>query len=157
MTGGCKTCGAILGRRNKSGYCRKHVAAANAERPEIRERQREGIRRKLAADPAYLDDLRKRARNLSSDPEINLIRSRHFVANRIWEIGHVAASNPESRAKAGQRGSATKLAWCPRHLREEYRYLVHTKRLKAAAAREIILAQHEADMQRWRRGIGVAA
>lgn len=152
----CKTCGITLGRKNKSGYCRKHVAAHNLAQPHIRERQLAGIRRKFATDPAYLDDLRRRARALGCDPVVNAKRTRHFIENRIWEIGTEAARNPISRAKAGRRSSATKLGWCPPHLRADYLYLVRGKRLLAADARALIEERNEVEMRRWRASVGAA-
>lgn len=156
MTKTCRTCRRPIGSRNKSGYCRAHVSAAMAADPAHREKQRAGIKRKLAADPTYLDGLRKRARALSNDPEINAKRSAIFVQGRYWEIGTEVARDPAIRLKAARASSATKLAWCPAHLRDHYRFLVNSKRMKAAEARAIIMDQHEAEMRRWRAEVRAA-
>lgn len=152
----CRTCQQPISARNRSGYCRSHVSAVLAADPAHRERQRAGIKRKIAADPTYLDGLRRRARTLSDDPAINAARSRRFTEGRYWEAGTKAARDPDVRAKAGRAASATKLSWCPAHLRPHYRFLVRTKRMKAADAREIIVDQHETEMRRWRAEVGAA-
>ncbi len=156
MASVCQKCSAPLGRYNKSGYCRRHVSEFNLSRPEVRKRQREGIRRKHATDPAFLDDLRRRARALGEDPDVNHRRTRHFVHRRLWEKGCEAARNPASRAKAGRSSSATKLAWCPPHLRKDYLHLVRGKRFLAAEARAFIEEQNEVEMRRWRASVGAA-
>jgi len=153
MTKLCLTCSQPIGARNKSGYCRSHISAALAATPEHRARQVAGIKRKLATDPVFLDGLRRRAKVLSLDPAINEQRSRVFLAGRYWEIGNEAARDPAVRAKAGRAASATKLAWCPAHLRPHYQFLIRTKRMKAAEARAIILDQHDTEMARWRREV----
>lgn len=154
MTGVCKTCGTNLGRGNKSGFCRRHVAAHNLSQPHIREAQRAGIARKHATDPAFLDGLRRRARSLGDDPDIADRRTRHFVESRIWERGVEAARKPEVRKRAAKRQSATKLAWCPAHLRDDYLFLTRTKRLSAADARALIEDRHEVEQRRWRASVG---
>lgn len=149
----CRTCQAPLSRQNKTGYCRSHVSAYNLSRPEVRERQRAGIRRKHATDPVFLDGLRARARSLAHDAEINAKRTEHFKAGRYWEKGSIASRAPEVRARAGKASSATKLAWCPPHLRAAYLHLVRGKRFLAAEARAMIEDQHETEMRRWRASL----
>lgn len=151
---GCKTCGKKLGSRNKSGYCTKHVAAATWALPGMREKQSEGLRRKMALDPAYRDALIARARALAADPETTHRRTRHFVENRVWEAGK-AAQTPEVRARAARSISAAHLAWCPPNLRSEYKELKAKNGLRKAEARRMIEDQHELEMARWRRSIGV--
>lgn len=153
----CKTCSTPLGRYNKTGYCRRHVSAFNLSRPEVRQRQREGIARKHATDPEFLDGLRRRARALGDDPDINARRTQHFKDGRFWELGSIASRAPEVRARAGRKISATKLAWCPPHLRADYLHLLNTKRFPAAEARSLIEGQYEVEMRRWRASVGVEA
>ncbi len=49
-------------------------------------------------------------------------------------------NSPEIHAKVGQTVSATRMAWCPDHLRGDYRRLVN-RNFSAAEARQIILDQ----------------
>jgi len=153
---GCKTCGCALGPRNKSGYCRPHIAARNAADPVWRAKQADGVRRKLSHDPVYLDQKRAAARALSADPDIVERRTRRFRQDKVWEAGHRAALDPEVRARAGRSISERRLGWCPVHLRAEYTDLIRRKRFTAAEARAMIEDQNELDMARWRRSIGVA-
>jgi hypothetical protein len=69
----------------------------------------------------------------------------------IRAMGQAASQAPEARAKAGRTLSARRLAWCPGHLRADYLHLVNVKHIKAAEAREIILAQEAAEIARMRR------
>lgn len=153
----CRTCSIPLGRGNKTGYCRRHVAAHNLSQPHIKERQRAGIKRKHATDPVFLDGLRRRARALADDPVINAKRTQHFKEGRFWELGSIASRAPEVRARAGRKSSATKLAWCPPHLRADYLHLVRGKRLRAAEARALIEERDEVEMRRWRASVGAVA
>jgi hypothetical protein len=149
----CRTCSTLLGRGNKTGYCRRHVSAHNLSQPHIRAAQRAGIARKHATDPEFLDGLRARARRLADDPVINAKRTQHFKEGRFWELGTIAARAPEVRARAGRKISATKLAWCPPHLRAEYLHLIRNKRIPAAEARALIEDQNEVEMRRWRASL----
>ncbi|BEV00097.1 helix-turn-helix domain-containing protein [Novosphingobium olei] len=150
---GCATCGKDLSRANVSGYCQSHVWQATRALPDFKERIRTGIKRKIATDPIYKDGLRKRAIALGQDPVINEKRTRHFVEGRIWEIGAKAAATPEARAKAGRSISDTKLAWCPQHLREQYRFLIRNH-YGRDEARRLILEQDAKERQRLRIRMG---
>ncbi|WP_158512713.1 hypothetical protein [Sphingobium sp. SYK-6] len=55
---------------------------------------------------------------------------------------------PEAIAKRVRTFRARKLSWCPPHLRDEYIRLMVNKHIPAAQAREIILAQWDADLAR---------
>lgn len=147
--GVCRTCHKPLSRQNTTGYCRAHVSAFNLSKPEVRARQRAGIKRRHAVDPAFLDALRRRARALGEDPDINARRTQHFKDARYWEKGVIASSKPEVRARAAKRASATRLAWCPPEYRDEYRRLIRSKRIPAAEARQIILSSVAADEERF--------
>lgn len=144
----CKTCQSALGPRNKTGYCRAHVSAAQAACPEFRAKQRAGIKRKLATDPAYLDDLRRRARTQGKRLDTRPQRSERFKREQIWKIGQAAAASSESRAKAGRSLSRTRNAWCPPELLDAYRDLTKLG-YRAAEARRMILDQHERDKARF--------
>jgi hypothetical protein len=151
MSGACQTCGKPLGRNNRTGYCKHHVSAAKAQDPAWREAQRTGSKRALQANPERMEALkaRLRARNTSSE-------HRAWAADRarqmgLAEIGRATAHTPEAVAKRSASCTATKLAWCPPHLREDYRRLIRTKHIRAAEAREIILAQEAAEVASLRR------
>ena len=52
---------------------------------------------------------------------------------------------PEARRKAGLARTETVLGWCPPHLRDEYRRLLHKKHIPAAEARKMIETQIASD------------
>lgn len=149
----CHECSTELHPRNRSGYCRRHISGANAANPEWAERQRAGVRRKIASDPAYADDLRRRATEASKRNDPEKLRER-WTANRYWERGNAdrPAGHP-SRIQTGRSLSAYRLADIPPHLREDYRRLTAVQHFTAAEARAIIFDQHEAEMRRWRREV----
>lgn len=91
-------------------------------------------------------------------PEATAARRNAALRDRLWEKGHAELRRPGSTAmqRAGRTRSATLLAWCPPHLRDEYRFLTKEKRVPIAEARRMIEEQNAADMARWRRSIGVA-
>lgn len=149
----CTECGCKLWRRNRTGYCRRHVSKANVT-PEWREKQRAGLVRKLQSDPVYLERKREdmRKANMARDKEALRLR---MIQNRYWELSnHSRPAGHPSRIKAGRSVTATTLADIPAHLRNEYRRLNRIQHIPAAEARKIILDQHEADMERFRRSIG---
>lgn len=147
----CKTCPKTLSARNKSGYCRQCIPAALAKDPAHREKQRAGIKRGFMANPERLEMYRRNAAAASRSPAACLAREVRWLRDKPWIAGNQAARAPEARAKAAKATRATRLAWCPEHLRPQYLSLIYSKRLKADEARRIILEQHEADMQRFRR------
>lgn len=154
----CLTCDKQLGRYNRSGYCTRHVSAAVATDPQWREKQRSGAIRALQENPDRLTRLRERARIHGQLPQAIEGRRRHAIESRIWERGHATiAADPEIRARAGRRQSATKLGWCPNDLRGAYRQLVHSKKVPAAEARRMILEQHERRMVAFRNRMEAAS
>lgn len=82
-------------------------------------------------------------------PEFRERARQRLLANPIGHLGHRSRS-PECLKRIGRSRTETLLAWCPRELRDEYRRLLR-KRVKAAEAKEMILAQHEKDMAAFRR------
>lgn len=158
MAGNCKTCGAPITRQSRTGYCKKHVAAAIAQRPEWREAQRAGIVRGLQANPERKDRLREQIQAVGMLPQAVEARRQRFLTERIWERGIATlAANPELRALSGKRQSNTKMAWCPRELRDEYKRLVYSQKIPAAEAKAMILEQHERDMARFRQKVLAAS
>ncbi|MGX7895493.1 hypothetical protein [Tsuneonella sp. HG222] len=145
---GCET---TLGRGNASGYCKRHYAK-HCMTAEHAANIRAGQKRRMM-DPEQRERLREQARAIGKLPQAVKARRERAIRDRIWEKG-LAAVTPEGRKLAGARSRATKLAWCPPELRDDYMYLIRTKRIKAAEARTMILERHEAEMARWRRAIG---
>jgi len=91
--------------------------------------------------------MREVARRNSKLPQAVEARRRHCQESRLWEIGHAhIKARPEIRKRAGRRQSATKMAWCPHDMREDYRTLVYVKKVSAAEARAMILEEHERRM-----------
>lgn len=153
---GCHDCGATLNRENKSGYCKKHISAALARDPVWREKQREATRRALHSDPLKLERKRAIAREIFHLPQSIEARRKHCNERKLWEAGNAAQpKGSAARMMAGSRGSATKLAWCPAPLRDEYRKLAAMRDVSAAQARAMIEEQHELEMARWRRSVGI--
>ena len=62
--------------------------------------------------------------------------------------GYARLQSPEVRQKRGASVSATRMAWCPPELRDEYRDLVRRQRLPAAEARAIIEGQAARNAER---------
>lgn len=151
MSGACQTCGVQLGRNNRSGYCKRHFSAAKAQDPAWREAQRSGAKRALQADPARMEALKARLRAHNSSPEHRAWAAERAYKIGLASIGQAASRTPEANAKRAASAAATKLAWCPPHLREDYRALIYNKKIPAAEAREIILAQEASEVASVRR------
>ena len=152
----CKACGIKLGRGNKTGYCKRHVSAAIAC-PENSAKIRAGLKRYFAV-PENRERARETVRRNCMTEHARQRRSDTAKAIGLYRIGMPHALTAEAIAHRGRKISDQRMAWCPRELRDEYRHLVRSKRLPAAEARVIILAQHEQDMAKFRRDVlGVAA
>lgn len=146
----CKTCGGYVSNKSKSGDCRSCSNARMNADPEIMARRKAGMLRKAKTDPVYRQEMRDR---LAKAREHRKPRTREHML-MIGAMGR-AAKTEESHARAGRNSSATKLAWCPAHLREDYRALTGTKGYSTAEARQIIEEQHELEMARWRARTGL--
>jgi hypothetical protein len=153
----CATCATPLSRGNRSGYCKRHVSAAKAQDPAWREAQRAGAKRALQVNPERLDALRARVRAMNITPEKRARTAEHAKRIGLHAIGQRTANSPESIAKRAAASVSTKLAWCPPHLREQYRHLLYVKRIPAAEARAMILAQEAAEIAEMRRRLEWAA
>lgn len=151
----CSTCAKQISAQSKTGMCQPcSTRALNAD-PSFQERRLAGIRRKIKTDPAHVARLRERIIAAGKLPQAVEARRNSMKMCRVWERarGGPPAGSPE-RIRAGQRQSETKMAWCPRELRDDYRRLVHSKKIPAAQARGLILEQHERNMAKFRRSIG---
>lgn len=113
------------------------------------QRVSEAQKRKFMRDPAARLAAQEQARRLFNLPQSKAARQRSARERQIWKIA-AKGITPESRKIAGERSRATRLAWCPPELRDEYVRLIRSCRMNAAEARGIILRQHEADMARFR-------
>jgi hypothetical protein len=154
MAGGerhCTDCGVAVCSRNVSGFCRRCVGVANMRSVEARAKVSTSYRRRLQADPAAMAAARQRLATARDARDADARRER-WIAGKFWLQGQCSqpAGSP-ARVRAGQRQSATKLAWCPPHLRADYRFLTVEKRLPAAEARELIERHHVAELARWSR------
>jgi len=146
----CAICGTGLYSRNRSGYCAAHVGQSPAVRAKNSAAQRLACR----ANPAIREAKRRAGRASASKPGERERRSQAARQRNLSALGR-AALTPEVYKKIGASLSATRMGWCPAPLRDEYRRLVKSKSIPAAEARKIILEQHEAEMRRWRRSVGV--
>lgn len=145
----CTGCNCAI-TANKSGMCRQcNFKRINTE-PRFKVVRSESIKNTLRRNPEKLEQARANiamARSLRGpvDPE------------RMREIGAKgnASMSREKRRQAQVKRLATILSWCPPHLRANYLALTVRFRIKAAEARAMIEEQHELEMARWRRSIGV--
>lgn len=144
----CKTCGGRLGRGNKTGHCKAHINQAMAS-PERSAKISAGLKRHFVI-PENKERARETCRANCMTEYARQRRQETAKAIGLHLIGS-AAITPEALLRRGAKQSATKLAWCPRELRAEYTHLIRSKKFSAAEAREMILAQHEQDMERFRR------
>lgn len=170
--GVCLDCGTELGARNRSGFCRRCVGRANLRKPGIRVKIAEKNRERMASPEVRAEMSRRMKLRLAADPELRekyvatmrkanqspacyAARRRRWAAEKPWIKGNEAQpAGSEPRQRAARAISATRLSWCPPHLRDEYRFLTEIKRLLAAEARQMIEDQHEVEMTRWRREHG---
>jgi hypothetical protein len=136
----CRLCDTVLGHRNASGYCKRHFIANLSEEQEAKRREAfcryaSENRSKLAATIA--ENARKAREN---DPDlVARIRANAQQMQRMSKLPeHMAKRDPKA---AGEKCSATKLAWCPRSYRKEYRRLIVSKRFLRDDAKRIILEQ----------------
>lgn len=100
------------------------AVAAHFERPGAREAARDRVK----ASMANLSDAERARRS-----EVGRVAARLLQSEEV----RARAMSPAARRKAGAAISATKLAWCPPHLRPDYKTLVR-KGVPAAEARSAI-------------------
>lgn len=139
MSAACIDCDAPVSRHSKTGRCRGCVARHNARDPVMRERQRAGIRARMA-DPIYRAKHIARCvangRNISDE-----VRERRRETGRQKAAALRAANAaipPETRVENGRKRTDTVLAWCPPEWRAKYRDLKKRGR-RAAEAKRIAL------------------
>jgi hypothetical protein len=150
----CRTCEKPLGPQNRSGYCKHHVSAVLAADPAWREKQRAAAKQSIYANPDRLAAMRRQMIANGKLPHAVEARRQSCIDRKLWEQGHekLARDGSEARRRAGERGSATKLAAIPLHLRGQYRELTKLGH-RADDAKRMIIEQNELEMKRWRREI----
>jgi hypothetical protein len=151
----CSDCPAPISRSSR-GRCRPCAAAYVNGCPEIARRRRAALAAKFA-DPSFRAEQAARLAVSASTPRaIRLRRERgKEQAREVLFRPDVRAHTmrPEARARAGRSVSERALGWCPVARREEYRHLVRDKRIPAAEARAIILAELPGSVEHARRQI----
>lgn len=151
----CADCGGSLGRRNTSGRCHRCAARLVGRSPATRAKISASRRLQYLNDPEY------RARELARLRQVRSMRTNvggNLVEGAMWVLGNaVRPAGSPSRMQAGAKTRARRAinAGCPPHLVEQYYFLTTKKRLKQVDAIAAVKAQEEADLQRWRRSVGI--
>lgn len=117
-------------RANASAAMKAHLSDPHVRANHIR-RATEGLRRRLATDPDFVEQRREQGRAVG-----------------LSKLG-VTPAGSASRIAAGKSSSATKLAWCPPEYRDEYKRLVKRQNIPAAQARPMIEDMVAADARRY--------
>lgn len=140
-------------KRRKTRLCKACCGRALGRDPARVEKSRQGMKRRMA-DPAFRalhikrtsDGLRAR---LASDPAEMERRRESGRALARTGLGHAAqGAGSEPRRRVAKMQTERYLGWCPVHLRDQYRDLVNKKGVRAADARQIIEDEMEAEDRR---------
>lgn len=131
-----------------TSHCKRCLLKRIHADPELRERPDQAIRA-LFDDPAYRAAHAARAIATSAKA-----RECPAFMQRLRDRGHIQyeqhlnspevrakITDPENRRRAGAKIREHWLGWCPLHLRETYRILVHVKHVKAVEARAMVEEQ----------------
>ena len=148
----CANCDAVLGRRNKTGLCRRHLALD----PAWQAVRQDALRRRLATDPELKAQYGARL-IAQTKTERHKRRSSEFMrANEMWNVGAAAQQgNVEILARRARAISEARLAAVPVEYREMYRDLTTKSKLLRADALAMVLEQQERDMRKFRTKLGV--
>lgn len=153
----CAACGApIHPKRNKTGYCIKHVLIHNKALPGFEERRQERFR-EATATAEYRELCSEGLRRRWADPEKRRQQSETAKKNYHLMAGspQCRAANlaPEARAKRAETLSRYRLAkiGVPHECREQYLHLRRVKGLSVEEARGIVLADMLAKAMRQTR------
>lgn len=128
-------CGATLAQRNRTGRC---LSCA--------------VKWSCATQPGVIEARRRAGKASVATAEQRAARSERANAQELWRIGHQSWTD-ETHARRGRSVSNARMAWCPPELRDEARRLTYRKRFALAEVKEIIAAEHEVLMRRWREGL----
>ncbi len=149
----CPTCGKVLHRRNKTGYCLGDLNRLRAADPAYCAKISVGLRRAFALDPVLAAANRARAAKLHLLPHVREMKRARWTSD-MQAMGVAAQpKGSEPRLRAGRRVTAQRLGDIPPELRDQHRWLTRSKGFSAAEAREIIAREHELALARWRRTI----
>lgn len=149
----CGECDKPLGRRNASGFCRKHFAT---HEPTWRERRRETMRRKYAADPAALETHRALLYANMNKPEAIEKRRQHARDRKLSERGRAAQrSIPGFYSRKAYDAATRRLMrlGVPRDELDAYREIMRNRKVSSDEARAMVIESHEIKMARFRREI----
>lgn len=143
------TCGTAIS--NRAAQCRPCFYAKQRADTERGKKIGAALKARLN-DPAnrirHREAARRAGRTKAANPEF-VAKARQIMLERVQPL----SMTPENLAKrdyalTGRLSGESKMAWCPPEYRDEYRYLVHTKKLAGAEARAMVLAQAKADRER---------
>lgn len=148
MTRPCRACLGPVSKWSKSGLCR----ACITNDPEFQANRIAKLRLAFRTRPEIAEGRRRWLTELNQTPEARARSGEQASKCRLWEYGQ-AGQTPEARQRQVKTMTENRLAGIPEEVRPLYRELTKVRRLKAAEAREIALAHHEAQMARFRREI----
>ena len=144
----CLDCGTPITATSKTGCCIKCGNRRRWADPEFRAKRIAGIHRKWRDDPLWA--ARKKASLTAAVLAAQQANPEKWRQLGFAHIGNL--TSPEAKAKqiaavkaAGWKATERHLGWCPEEYRNDYRHLVNWKHIKAAEAKQIIIAQIKAD------------
>ncbi len=155
----CTDCGASITAfaRRKTTLCKPCSARANARDPKLCAQRRAKMRQNLS-DPAYAAAHAKRVgdgirRKIATDPAFAEKRRQQGLRFAALRMGgcHLPAGHP-SRIAAGMKRVETVLGWCAPAYRDDYRTLLYRHGVPAAEARQAMLQQIFVDLRDFRSG-----
>lgn len=146
----CKQCGKKLSWGNRSGLCRTHF---NAD-PDWQAKRAAGIRMAYKSRPELREKQSNWIASLNRTEEARARSGRMASEIKLWEIG-LPKLDAEARARGGKTLTDRALAHIPPDYRELYFDLTKRKRLKADEAARLVEEHAAADLERFRRGLGV--
>lgn len=144
----CASCSGPISYGSRTGLCRP----CSKSDPTILARRAEGIRKAHQTRPEVREAARKRMAELNRTPEMRARSGRFASERRLWEIG-LPLVTPEVRARQARTYSERRLADIPPELRDLHRELVKRGGLTAAESREVIRAEQERRLDKFRRSL----
>lgn len=153
----CADCAKPISKYSKSGLCFSCWQAKSNRDPERIARRAAAIREKHKLDPTIRLRIAAGVKAfIAGSPEEQERRRNEPHLKDMHIKGVAAARHPEVLARRARTISEMRMAWCPKELREEYKYLTRIKSLRHAEAKRIILAQHEKNMADFRKSLEAA-
>lgn len=132
----CQNCPGEISKRNRTGRCRSCAAKWAAR-----------------SYPGLIEIRRAAGKAGAMKPGERERRAKRCAERRLWEIG-TASRTEETFAKISRSNSERKMSWCPPELRGEAKRLTKSG-FKLAEVKPMILEQHKAELDRFRRKLGV--